>query len=507
MTPAAPGTRVMYAKINLFLVPLLYVLLSCCSSVDARQTDDATRQAETLPAERIDAHRELPPDKRDENLSNNGDDGRWTEPNPPADRIFGLPGAGELFGYRAGNVHPFISLREEWTDNLYNVNFDEKSNFLTVVSPGIWFGLPRLDEIPLDFATYNGAVGGKRFFVTERNAFERFQAYLFAGLDYNHNSADSDLNHANWQVEGLFQYSMPFGLSWRFIDRLARARDKYDIGSFQPADFSVEEDNVTIISTPSLIRKYYANLASFDLNYDAGDNLSGLFNYSNFYLHYDDAVNEWLNRTDDALSFSLSYHYSPKTSFFVEYTHAFIAYDQDPANDSQDMFYYSGVNWKGSGKTSLTAKGGYQRKKFDDVEQDDLDTLALAAQLNYNITEKTKISLKLYKALEESDNITSRGVDTTAVRLRYDQRFSYRLAGSCDFSYEQNNYRGPSGVTSSAAGTDRDDLRFMVRPAIVYTFREWLTGELAYSFENRDSNENLYDYTSQTVLLSLNIAF
>jgi hypothetical protein len=98
-------------------------------------------------------------------------------------------------------------------------------------------------------------------------------------------------------------------------------------------------------------------------------------------------------------------------------------------------------------------------------------------------------------------------MDTTAVRLRYDQRFSYRLAGSCEFNYELNKYRGLTGVTPQASGTDRDDFRLMVRPAVVYTFREWLTGELAYSFENRDSDDNLYDFTSQTVLFSLNIAF
>lgn len=439
--------------------------------------------------------------------SGSGEPGGETVPesDPLAYRVYGAADD-RLFGSRRGIIHPFVALREEWTDNLYNVRFDEQSNFLSVVSPGIWFSLPRLEEIPLKLTSYNGAVTGRRFFLTERDTFERFQAYLFAGLDHNAYSAESDLNHTDWQVEGLFQYSMPFGLSWRVIDRAARNRDRYDLGSFLPSDLAVEDDAVRIISTPSLIRKYTSNLAALDLHYAVEDRISLLFNYSNFFLSYDDAVNEWLDRTDNSLTFSLSYTYSPKTSLFAEYTHAFIAYDQDDAADSENMYFYGGLDWKASAKTSFIAKGGYQKKIFDQAGLEDLDAVLVEARLRYEATEKTQISLNLYKALEERDVLGSQGMDTVLASLRYDQRFSFRFAGYCEFDYERNEYQDSARSTFFGTVDEREDNRFRIKPALLYTVRDWLTAELALSYEDRNSDDDLYDFTSRTVFLALHFA-
>ena len=431
-----------------------------------------------------------------------------TAPLPAAekrhDRLFSMESPDRLFGYRRGNIHPLLTLQGIWTDNLYNINIDERSSFLTVVSPGIWIGFPWLEDIPVSYTAANAAIGGSRFMVTDADDFERLQAYLFGGLDYRYYSADADISYLAWKVEGFFRYNMPAGFSLQLLDRYSRERDSFDRGSFQAGDFITDQGTISV-TTPSSIRDYSSNLADFSLSYDMTDTYSLNGKYSRFLLVYDDEENSWLNRTDNGFSLAFSYHYSPKTSFFAEYSMVFITYDRDTGNDSAHTFYYGGVDWQGTAKTSLSAKAGYQIKQYDSDQIDGSSAFSMEGLLSYKITEKTGISFSLYKALEETDSFTARGIDTIAGRLAYEQRFSYRLHGKCAFSYELNDYQEFPRYEYGGV-SQRKDTIFAVKPSIEYILRDWITVDLAYSFENRDSNDNPYDYTSQSVILTLNFS-
>ena len=54
--------------------------------------------------------------------------------------------------------------------------------------------------------------------------------------------------------------------------------------------------------------------------------------------------------------------------------------------------------------------------------------------------------------------------------------------------------------------SNREDDTFEVRPSVQYLFKDWLMGELAYSYERRDSSDDLFDYDTNTILVSLNFA-
>jgi len=413
----------------------------------------------------------------------------------------------DIFDMRGGYFHPYVSLRGEWTDNLYNINVDEVDNFLTVISPGIWVGVPRMNEIPVSLSPHNAAVGGKRYSVPGKGSFDRFQSYLLGGLDYKNYSADSELDHTAWRVEGLFQYNLPAGISFRFLDRFTRDRDRYDMGSFIREDFSVSPDNIYVTSSPSRVRNYYSNQANIAVNLDMSEKFSAHFDYINFYLDYDEDINDWLNRIDNVYSLSLSYNHSPKTSVFIQYNHAFLSYESDTNNDSKNLFLYGGLNWQGSAKTSLMAKAGYQHKNYDNISDGDTGSFTTEIQFGYLITDKTKIAFNMYKAIEETDSLANRGKDTIAAKFRYDQNITYRIKGHVELWYEQNDYDGFDRTEDNLYVDDRNDNRYMVRPAIQYIFRDWLMGEFAYTFEDRNSNDDLYDFTTQTVILSLNAAF
>lgn len=423
-----------------------------------------------------------------------------------------------IFGLRGGYFHPFLSLRGEWTDNLYNLNFDETENFQTTVTSGLWVSLPRTEKIPLKFNTRNSAVGGLRFSLPQDDSFERFRVYAGGLFDYKNNSADSELNYIAWRAEGMYQQNLPAGISFRFVDQFARDQDRIDIGSFSREDFRVDNENIFVASSPSGTRSYYSNLADFSIHSEMSHRFSTRFSYANFYLDYDGAENQWLDRVDNRFSASAIYRHSPKTNIFVEYDYTYITYNSDTYKDSDNEVIYLGMNWNGSSKSSLQAKAGYQQKQYSSSIQDDTGTYSPSRQNNtgtfttkiqfrYHITDKTNMSLSVYKALEETDSLNNQGRNTTAGSLDYTQQFTYKIHGSLNLSYEKSSYDEFTSIELNDRISGREDKRFTVRPSLRYIFRDWLMGEIAYTFENCDSSDNLYDYTSNSVLLSLNIAF
>jgi len=412
----------------------------------------------------------------------------------------------EIFGMRGGYLHPFLSTHVEYTDNLYDLNFNKTTNLLTVISPGIWFGLPRISNIPVTLTSSNSAVGGQRYSIPERGVFDHFQTYLLAGLDYKHYSANSDLNHLSYRLEGLYQYNMPAGISFRFLDQLTRDEDRFDIGSFLPSDFTLEQNSLQVTSTPSRIRQYYSNIADISVNFDMTGRLTALFNYTNFALNYIEDVNNWLNRTDHDFSLAIAYEYSPKTSFFMEYSFADTAYTKSVDKNSRNTFIYAGINWKGSSKLAFKGKAGYQLKSYATLRED-TGMFSTEMQMVYLMTEKTKLSFRLYKALEEPNSSLSSSMNTLAATLRYDQALTHRIRFYNELIYEQNSYDNFVFNTTGPRNSALNDHRYTIRPAVQYMFRDWLTGELAYSYENRDSNDQLNKFKTQTFMFSLNSMF
>ena len=393
--------------------------------------------------------------------------------------------AQDLFGTEGGYIHPFLSLTGEYTDNLYNVDTDKKNNFLTRVSPGIWFSVPSSKEPPLNIDPSNSAAGGLQLALPSTESFDRLNAYLLGALDIKFYSEDSDLNDTDALVEGLFQYNLRGGLSVRLVDRFTHAQDQFDAGNATSAEN---------------LRRYDSNIGLLGADLDFSEKFGAKLEYSNFWLSYGDDIDEFLNRMDNSISAYAIYKYSVKTDFFLEYRYVDISYDTATVKDSNDNFIYGGITWDSTEKTALSLKAGYQDKSYkeDDLSQSDTDALALEMLLDYRFSPKTSFSLGLSHKIDESDSALALNRKTFTGTLGYNQKFTERLTGVCKFSYSNEDYD-----QIASAPVRRDD-RFFVKPALQYTLKDWLMAELAYSYDSRNSKDDFFDYDSNTVYFSLN---
>ncbi|WP_457578086.1 outer membrane beta-barrel protein, partial [Desulfomarina sp.] len=196
--------------------------------------------------------------------------------------------------------------------------------------------------------------------------------------------------------------------------------------------------------------------------------------------------------------------YSLLTSFFLEYKFIDVAYDQSTQIDNNSHFIYGGIKWDTTEKLAMLFKVGYQNKKFDDnsLGQEDFDGIAFDLQFTYRYSEKTTMSLDMYRTNEETDNFQASDKTVVGSVFGYKQKFTERLSGSFDFTYENSDYSNLHTVTAE----DRDDWTIVLRPAGQYLFRDWLMFELAYQYERRESTDDFFDYDSNSVIFSINLA-
>jgi len=124
----------------------------------------------------------------------------------------------------------------------------------------------------------------------------------------------------------------------------------------------------------------------------------------------------------------------------------------------------------------------------------------LAAELafQYKVTDKTGLTLAASHKIEESDSFNALNRAIIAGTLRYEQEFTERLQGIIDLRYENADYGQITG--------ERNDHRYVARPALQYVFQDWLMVELAYQYDTRHSSDDFYDYDTNTVSFSLNSA-
>jgi len=321
---------------------------------------------------------------------------------------------------------------------------------------------------------------------------DRFQAYALGGLDFEFYSTDSELNTMNGLGEGLFRYNMRGGLSLMVVDRYTRDADRFDVGSFVGPNDGVSQ------------RKFDSNIAVATADWNITEKLRAKFDYSNFYLTYDEDIDTVKDRVDNAFDLYGYFNYSVKTSIFLEGKFVDVQYDTSTQYDNRQNFIFGGIKWDTTEKVSLMAKAGIQNKEFENsraavTKQGDYNGLALDLQGVYKFTEKTKFSLDAYRANEETDSAVASDKTVFGTTFGYNQKFTNKISGSLAATFEEAEY-------SQLIAQERDDTTFLVKPAAQYLFREWLMGEVSYQFEKRDSTDDLFDYQTNTFFANIKFA-
>jgi len=388
--------------------------------------------------------------------------------------------SGDIFGRKGGRFHPFIILEEVYTDNLFATNTNKKEDFITTIAPGIWLAFPANRQQLLSINTTTTSPGGLKLSRIKPEATRRYQTYFLYSPEFVFYKEHSQHDHVNHRAEALLQYNFNSGLSLDVIDLY---HDREEIAGNGVVD---------------TLYQYQDNLLDFIISYAAP---SGKFkmelDFSNYDIEYEESIVLYRNRNDNSFNISLFYKFWPKTSLFAEYNFSDIEFDSVTIYDSTENRYYAGINWDITAKTRGTIKLGYTDKDFDLAGIEDLSEFSLELQTQHNLTPKRALQINGYRKFHESDFGSASSFLSTGIDVGLMQRFNDKWSGNVTAIYEENRYYG----------FERDDELFGVGLALRFKPRKWLFFDAGYNYYQNDSNINAYDYEVNQLFFRISLLF
>ncbi len=243
---------------------------------------------------------------------------------------------------------------------------------------------------------------------------------------------------------------------------------------------------------------------TYGLSYQYGSNEGG----ARLVFELDELNKEWTNnrvvnaardRDETHAGATFFYKIGGSTNAFIEYDYTDINYDIDPLNgltlDSEENEYNVGVTWEATAKTTGTAKLGRIDKKFDSAGREDFDSASWAVDINWQPQDHTLITLHTGKTVDESTGVGSL-IERQQNSITLDQDWSERLRMRLTASVADDSHEG----------SQREDDITSYGAHAIYKFRRWLSFDLGYDFDERDSNQAGLDYEHNVVSLGFNVS-
>jgi len=359
--------------------------------------------------------------------------------------VLALPDDSHALRLGAFEVNPFLALTERYTDNVFNTSSDLKSDFSTVITPGVQVIFPRVKK------HYHGEI----IFQADM---ERFNKYTSQNAD-------------DFKTLGTFDVKFPGGLEFEVKDEFIRNHDPQGVNPGTDLNF------------------FRTNLALASVAYNLFERFKVKLEYSNYLVHYDADRNDFENRTDNTLATYVFYALTPKTSAFVEYDFVNVDFKTSDELDSKEHHFYGGVAWDITGKTKGTVKGGYEVKNFRGPAVEGFKGFITELIVDHNFTVRQSVKIKGMRRTNETNTPGTDFYTTTGGSVEYFQRFTGKITGTANISYGVDVYHG---------GLPRRDNTWQGGGGLLYQFRKWLRTEVKYVYTKRNSSENEFNYRNNT---------
>jgi hypothetical protein len=359
------------------------------------------------------------------------------------------------------DIHPSLSVKEEYTDNIYELSDHETGSAITTTSPGIAF------QLPLQKHLLNMDCRAE-FIEPSRHQNYQTENY-FANI-----MLDLDFNRLNIQI----------GDNW--------ARD-----SVAP-DYEKDIRN-----------DYYQNRFFLDTSYK----LAGRYKIEGFFRNENRDFNsfhkswqvdpELDNYTQNEVGFDLFYRFLP-----LEYGYTNIN-NKDmglPSTDSDTQRLWLGLTWEATSKITGEIKGGFTDRNYDG-DIDDFNGFGMKVDIKYQLTSYTTIGLNGFRrpvdtAVTEEEGVYGPYYVSTGGTLSVDHKLTHKISANAHVSYINDHYE-EKGIY----GKKREDDRIGFGVGINYQVQDWLGCGVSYSYVDKDSDVEIEDYRTNIIAGKISLVF
>jgi hypothetical protein len=353
-------------------------------------------------------------------------------------------------------IHPFVSLKEVFSDNIYSTPADLKRDSITVATPGVklqWpFGMHRLEA-----------------------------EYYAVDSRYGTYKGENTTDHHAKGLLGLKLGSL-FSLS---------AGGAFDKGH-EPRSSSAT----------GFIEVFRTNTGSASAAYQLTGKSKIQLDYSRYAWNF--MTSNFRDRDEAIMAGYLYYRFLPKTSAFIEYERKAVDFTEatttlDNAMDSLLL----GLTWEMTGRSKGTIKGGRTSKDFKDPAIKDFSVWTWSVDLSHKFSELTSLSLVGSRQVNETNWYGTAYFITTGAYGELKHAFMSKMSLLLRGSYGTDRFSNAVPPETEV----REDKTRMLGAGLRYTMKDWLEFGADYNKRNRDSNRNTNDYHETQYILSANMAF
>lgn len=362
--------------------------------------------------------------------------------------------AADQAGIRVGalDINPVLQIGEAYNDNIVLAETNTESSWVTTIKPAVRLQLE------------HGA-----------NTF---------GLNYQlsqgvfHSSDDDYLDHTARANAHLDMTSRLQSDLWGGYRKAHDPRGSTFTGA--PISFN----------TPD---KYHQTDAGIKVGYGLRARVQVKGDYSNkrYDNHRSLTASRDLDRAGGGLLFT--FPIMPKTRLALEARYK--TFNYKVANlDSNEQYYFTGLDWEATAKTSGSLRLGYSRKRFDDLLLKDASKFSGELGMNWAPLTYSTFDISALYAPTETDG-TGSYTQTTMGSVSWNHGWSSYLHHTAMVSYTDNQFRG--------VVTPRTDKTTVVSISVDYQLMRWLNIGAGYKYNNKNSNAANTSYRQNIWSLNL----
>jgi len=234
--------------------------------------------------------------------------------------------------------------------------------------------------------------------------------------------------------------------------------------------------------------KYWVNRFMPRVYYDIGPRFAAGLRYRNEALEWLDGDNN--DSIENRGIGDLIYKISPTAQLDFEGQHWQRDFDGNSSDYTSNQLRL--ILRKQFKVISFEAGGGYQDRRFDDSDQDDISTPAWMGAITGQWPPAPDRASSRF-ALRFDQNFNDNGLGSgyyvaRRLSLVLGHIFQEKIETSIEGWYQNSDYKKYRGFTSSGSLKKRDDDTYRILGRIGYRFLDWMTFYVAGGYEDRDSN-------------------
>lgn len=374
-------------------------------------------------------------------------------------------------GIRAGsfNIFPKGEVKETYNSNIYAANSEEKSDFITTVSPSV--------DVKSDFS---------------RHALN-FQA----GLDYSKyvdHDAEDFTNYnvgADGRLDVLRDTKITGGASYKLLHE-DRGSPDATASNAAPVEYNVlsgklggsHKINRVSLGLDGAVDRYEFN----DVDRTGG----GVNVQSN------------RDRTEYKETGRVGYELVPGYEAFMRTTLNQRNYRLSSTPDRSSTGYevVGGAALDLTGKLAGDVYAGYMSQEYDGPGLPSINGIAAGGSLRWNVTQLTTISPSVTRSVEETTSTGYSGYISTAAGVSIDHELLRNLIVSGNMKYTNNDYKRTSSTT-----TDKAEDIYSTGVSTLYKMNRNLYAGGGYEYQYKDSSLVESDTTVHKVYVKGSVQF